>query len=93
MWDETSRDETSSGTKRPRTKHPRDETEIVRNIQHPLVCRQMVEPNSVFAANASAQRCILFVLLAWPYDALLWPVIVRCSRQDKILDLSKKKRN
>ena len=31
MWDETSRDETSSGTKR----RPRYETEMVRNIQHP----------------------------------------------------------
>ena len=30
MWDET-----SSGMKRPRTKHPRDETEMVRKIQHP----------------------------------------------------------
>ena len=34
MWDETSQDETSSGTKRPGMKHPY-ETEMVRNIQHP----------------------------------------------------------
>ena len=38
MWDETSRDEISSGTKRlgtkhPGKKHPRDEREMVRNIQ------------------------------------------------------------
>ena len=36
MWDETSRDETSSGTKYPGAKHPRYETEMVRNIQHPV---------------------------------------------------------
>ena len=39
MWGETSRHETSSGTKcpgikQPETKHPWYETEMVQNIQH-----------------------------------------------------------
>ena len=40
MWNETSRDETSSGTKLPGTKHPRDETEIVWNIPHNYRCQK-----------------------------------------------------
>ena len=62
MWDETSRDETSSGTKRPETKHsgtkhPRYEIEMVRNIQHPVMLTgSAVITHDVAIGTASANQ-------------------------------------